>query len=165
MRTHPPCRGASAPAWLFFSLTALLCACPADDGEDDGAGDASASDETDDESSSESLEIEGEWTDDFMGAHSITSDTWTQTFGGDTFTYTIAAFDNEAGTLVAEADTDGAWSKFQWTPGMGTSVYYCQVVFDAASQADAEAAPLADAADPATGGCGTFAWTLLTPAM
>ena len=163
MRTHHPFRGASAPAWLFFPITALLFACTADD--EDGADEAAASDETDDESSSESLEIEGEWTDDFMGTHSITTDTWTQTFGGDTFTYAIAAFDNTAGTLVAEADTDGAWSKFQWTPGTGASVYYCQVVFDAASQAEAEAAPLADTTDPATGGCGMFAWTLLTPAM
>jgi hypothetical protein len=165
MRTHPS-HGGSA-AWLFLPITALLFACAADD-EDDGPDDAANEDGPDEESGAEapaeSLEIEGEWTDDFMGAHSITTDTWTQTFGADSFAYAIAAFDNTADTLVAEAD-DATWSKFQWTAAAGGGVYYCQVAFGEATQADAAAAPLADTADPAMGGCGMFPWTLLMPAM
>jgi len=165
MRTHPSHGGLAV--WLFFPITALLCACPADDDkEDDGADDGSSDTaESGAEAPAEALEIEGEWTDDFMGTHSITTATWTQTFGADTFGYTIATFDNDGDTLVAESDDDATWAKFQWSPATAGSVYYCQVAFGEATQADAEAVAAADATEPATGGCGMFPWTLLTPAM
>jgi hypothetical protein len=143
-----------------------LLACPADDDDDDGADDGSSDDgSSGDEAPAESLEIEGDWIDNFMGTHSITATTWSQTFGADTFVYTFAVFDNTTDTLVAEADTDATWSKFQWTAATGGEFYYCQVAFGEATQADAQAVADADATDPANGGCSMFAWTLLTPAM
>jgi hypothetical protein len=134
-------------------LCALLCACDDDEADDESA----------DESTDDPLEIEGEWTDDFMGTHSITATSWTQTLGMDTFVYAIADWDNTADTLVAQDEGDDTWSKFQWTEA-SDGVFYCQTAFGEASREEADAAPAADATDPANGGCSTFPWTLLRAA-
>ncbi|HET6583583.1 MAG TPA: hypothetical protein VFG69_09045, partial [Nannocystaceae bacterium] len=111
----------------------------------------------------DALEIEGDWADDFMGMHAITSQTWTQTFGEDSFTYTIVTYDNATDTMIAQDDGDSTWSKFQWTETTD-GLYYCQVAFALTCRADAEATPDADPADPIAGGCGMFPWTHLAPA-
>lgn len=192
MRTHHPARGGSLPASQYITLTtligALVCGCPSEEddgaatdggstGGDDPTGDGSAGagsesgtdtaacvDEAGDAGLPEDpLDIEGDWVDDFMGMHAITSQTWTQTFDGDSFTYTIVTYDNATHTMIAQDDGDSSWTKFQWTEVDG-ELWYCQVAFAMACRADAEAAPDADAADPAAGGCGMFPWSHLAPA-
>jgi hypothetical protein len=111
----------------------------------------------------EPLEIEGSWTDDFAMEHEITAESWTQSSEFGTFVYAIATFDNTADTLVAQDEGDSTWSKFQWAAGDGGTYWYCQVAFGEPCRADAEAVPAADPSDPATGGCGMFPWSLLTP--
>jgi len=191
MRIDQLARG-RMPAWLSFT-TLLVLGCPADDDDDDAAEDAAddaSSSGTDDGSSGtdestgdggsdtaacaeetgddvppgEALEIEGDWSDEFMGTHAITSESWTQTTDFGTFTYAIATYDNATDTLVAQDEGDSTWSKFQWAAATGGELWYCQVAFAMPCRADAEAAPAADATDPATGGCGMFPWSRLVPA-
>ena len=109
------------------------------------------------------LEIRGGYTDSWGSTHVVREWLWTT----DALQFHITAYDGEAGWAVAQNDADNEWnpelwSKFQWARANG-SLFYCQVAYDAADEASASAAPLADASDPATGGCGGFAWTELTP--
>ena len=152
-------------------------AASSDDAPTDDSGSSSADDATDDSGSetgacadegagppADALEIEGDWVDDFMGTHAITAESWTQTSEFGTLVYAIASWDNTADTLVGQDEADSTWSKFQWAAAEDGSFYYCQTAFGAACRADAEAAPDADATDPAVGGCGgMFPWTHLTP--
>jgi hypothetical protein len=142
-------------------------------GADDGSSGADASSGTDtaacaDESAgppAEALAIVGDWTDDFMGTHAITAESWTQTSEFGTFVYDLASWDNAAGTLVAQDEGDSTWAKFQWVADDADGVYFCQTAFGQACRADAEAVADADATDPATGGCGgMFPWSHLMPA-
>src|SRR5690606_4727117 len=57
----------------------------------------------------------------------------------------------------------GLWSRYDWTH-VGDDLWYCQTTYDAATLADALAAPPADPADPTDGGCSGFAWSRLRPA-
>ncbi len=115
----------------------------------------------------EPLEIAGQWSDGF-GEHDITSELWTISFeGSNPSLFTIVWYDNEIDTLVAQNDAQndfnpGLWSKFQWTYDGDDALWFCQVVFDAPTQADAEASPDADPSDPGAGGCGMFPWSPLT---
>jgi hypothetical protein len=75
-------------------------------------------------------------------------------------------FDNSAQWLVGQNSADDAfnpskWSRFDFAEADGT-LYVCQTQFGAETEAEAIAAPAADPAAPATGGCSTFAWTTLT---
>jgi hypothetical protein len=164
-RTSP--RGRIA-ALLLTSQLAL--GCPADDADDDAAdsgaestGDDSSSGGAD-ESAGATLEIAGDWVDDFGGAHTISDAQWVQTFGADVFTYAIDHFDNDADVVIAQSADDDTWSRFDWSFADDGKLYFCQTAFGLASAAAAEATVAADAADPATAGCGGFAWSALTPA-
>ncbi|MDC0720916.1 hypothetical protein [Nannocystis bainbridge] len=129
---------------LLLSFCLALAAC-------DDAGDAP-----------EVPEIEGEYTDQYGGKHTIDADAWTM--GTDVFH--VLSFDNERDRLVAQNDADNAFnpdlfSRFDWHVD-GDDVYYCQSAFDAADEAAAEAATAADPTDLMTG-CSGFPWTSLTP--
>ncbi len=110
-----------------------------------------------------SIEIAGNWLDDFGGEHQISDTKWIDVFGEDMFPYTIDHYDNDADVAIAQDDGDGTWSKFEWIQD-GEAVWYCQSAFGLKSAQAAMAAPDADSADPATGGCGGFAWSALHPA-
>lgn len=116
------------------------------------------------------LAIAGAYTDAFGTAHEITDTSWTQTFGSGTtaaaYAFAITSYDNVEQYLIAENGADngyfpGLWSRFDWTDVDG-DLFYCQSAFDAATEEDAFAAPRADDTDPASGGCGGFAWTALS---
>ncbi|HOI10954.1 MAG TPA: hypothetical protein PK313_10815 [Myxococcota bacterium] len=118
------------------------------------------------ETSDSALEIEGTYTDPWGGAVEITSDQVTLAGMG---RYLVASFDNGGNWLVAQnaADNDynpDLWSRFDWTEHAG-SLYLCQTAYAAATEAAARDTAPADPSDPANGGCGGFAWTLLTPAQ
>jgi hypothetical protein len=93
----------------------------------------------------------------------ITNEEWTT----DAYVFWISSYDNASRVAIAQNDTANdynpdLWSRFDWYDD-GTSLWYCQTAYDAASEADAEATPAATTTDPATTGCGGFSWTNLTP--
>lgn len=110
----------------------------------------------------ESLSINGKYVDDF---------TYEWTFADDLITVDVSLFHIETydnATFVIGAQNDaanmynpGEFSRFDWTISNG-DLYVCQTVYDAATLADALAAPAADSSD-LMGGCGTFSWSKLTP--
>ncbi len=142
-----------------------LAACSGSD--DEGATEETGTLTDDTGTAPEGLEIAGTWSDTFGTEHVIDETTWTKTFPGyPAYVFHVATWDNASAWLVAQNDTANgynadAWSRFDWTWD-GGDLYYCQSVFGAASQADAEAAPSADGGDLDTG-CGGFPWTGLVP--
>ncbi len=124
--------------------------------------------ETDTDTGADTLEIVGTYTSNF-GATVEISETEVSISYGTPSLYAVVDFDNAERFIVAQNDSNNAsfpdlWSRFDWAVD-GTTVFWCQQVFDGATRADAENAPSADRTDPASGGCGTkgFAFTQLTP--
>lgn len=116
------------------------------------------------------LEIAGQWLEEFspgMGiTHVIDEERWDQLSEFGDALFLIDSYDNAARNVVAQGDPANEfnpelWSRFDWTWD-GDALYYCTAVFDAASAADALAAPASDAGDLAAG-CSGFAWSLLQP--
>ena len=111
---------------------------------------------------SEPLAINGSWLDDYAFSHVIAQTTWTN----EDSVFHVSQFDNQAEYLLAKNDGSNAWnpdlwSRFDWTWDVD-QLYYCQIVYDAASEADALAVTGADRADLATG-CNGFNWSQLNP--
>lgn len=148
---------------------------PASTGSTSGGGSSTGANGTDGGSGSGTgaamLAIIGHWQEQYAPGslidHMITPDTWTQTADFGTSIYHLGSFDDAAGWVVGQGDASNQynpsqWSKFQWThDGQGT-LYYCQVVYDAATEADAVSAPAADGTDLQTG-CAGFNWSELDP--
>lgn len=118
--------------------------CGGDDGED-----------------SAGLEIIGEYEDNFGGEQIITADEWNGS--------AIQDYDNQANVVYTQNSEDDMFnpdkfSKFVYTDIEDDSFYFCQVLFDADTLADAQASDAtADDSDPAETGCGdSFPWTLAT---
>ena len=108
------------------------------------------------------LAISGSYVDEFSTTQTITSSTWSDSFGD---IFHIAEFSNASDYAIAQNDAANAfdaslWSRFDWTTYLG-HLYYCQTAFSAASQAAAEATAPADSTNPAAGGCGGFSWKRL----
>ena len=104
------------------------------------------------------LDLTGDYTDSWGGAHSINAFAWTS----GSSVYHISQSDNEANWAVAQNDAANSWnpelwSKFEWTTDANGGWFYCQSAYDAATEEDAMAAA-ADASDLATG-CGGFGWS------
>jgi hypothetical protein len=137
-------------------VTLMLAACEESPGTDE------AGSETDSETGGDmSLAIIGSYDDEFGDTHTITETEWTNSAGS----FAISQWDNDEMWLVAQnAETNmynpGQWSRFDWTWD-GEQLYYCQSVYDGLTIEDALAGS-ADASD-LMAGCGTFAWTALTP--
>lgn len=158
-------------------LSAFLLVAPVLGCDDDPAGDSGAEASTDDPSSTgepaessgddSPLEIVGDWVDDYGGQHQITNTAWiydTGEFG--VVTTNLMRHDNEAQWVAGEdAGMPGTFVRFDWAYDDEGTLYYCNTVYDATSLDAAIEAPLADATDPASTGCGgMFPWTMLTPA-
>jgi hypothetical protein len=154
--------------WMALMLgSALLAGCPAattgDDDDDDSAAD-------DDDAADDAPALSG-WFEDAWGSfHSVDETEWVTVSDFGNSTYAVAGWDNEAGWIVAQNGADnawnaGLWSRFDYVEDGDGGHYFCQAAFDAASQADAEAAPASDATDPTAGGCGTFPWTQMSASI
>jgi hypothetical protein len=112
------------------------------------------------------FELIGTWSDSWGTYHDITAITWTQSWGS---TYAPSVFDilwydNATDTMIAVNNGGNTWyaglySRFDWT-WSGNTHYYCQTMFDGATQAEAENAPPADASDLAYG-CAGWSWSML----
>ncbi|HYJ11883.1 MAG TPA: hypothetical protein VEX18_22820 [Polyangiaceae bacterium] len=116
---------------------------------------------SDDDKDSAALEIIGEYDDNFGGEQIITTDEWNGA--------AIQDYDNQANVVYTQNSENDMFnpdkfSKFVYTDIEDDSFYFCQVLFDADTLADAQASDAtADDSDPAETGCGgTFAWTLAT---
>ena len=134
------------------------------DADSDADSDSDTDADSDTDTDADTLEIVGSYTDDWGGTHEISATTWTMGWGD---TFAITAHDNTADFLVAQNGAKngyfaGLWSRFEWTEA-GGQLWYCQSVYDATTEGEVGTAPWADRADPATGGCGGFSWTGLTP--
>ena len=118
----------------------------------------------DDSAPSDPLEIQGRWLDDYGTAHDIRQEAWQM---GES-RFNISGWDNSADYLVAQNDGinayfPGLWSRFYWTMS-GSTLYYCQIAYDAADEATAAAANGADSTN-LTSGCNGFAWSRLRPQL
>ncbi len=115
----------------------------------------------------EDLEVIGEFIDDWDTRHTVANDLWTMGEGDGASLFHISQYDNDAMWLVAQNDSNNAWSadlwsRFDWTWYEG-ELWYCQTAYGAATETDAVATAAADATDPATTGCGNYPWTKLMP--
>ena len=113
------------------------------------------------------LEIIGSWQDDFGSSHVITNTSW-DSYDAST-PVALTQYDNDGMYAVGQNHENDAfnpdlWSRFDWTWDADGDLWYCQSLFNGASEDDALDAPAADDADPTTGGCGGFAWSKLTEA-
>ncbi len=112
------------------------------------------------------LEIAGTYVSDFDEQIEITNTSWVSQAVWGTSSYTVTQYDNEDDFLVAQNSSDDdfnpeLWSRFEWT--IQGTVYYCQTLYAAETEAEAVAAGnLADKTDLAAG-CAGFSWTGLTP--
>jgi hypothetical protein len=109
------------------------------------------------------LAIRGKYTDNYATTHVIQQALWTQTSMYGASAFNITTFDNTAKFLVAQNDVanaynPGMWSRFDWTT-YNSALWYCQVIYDAETAAQAGAAADDDATDPSSAGCGGFPWT------
>lgn len=107
------------------------------------------------------LSIVGSYADNFMGQHVVTNSEWTS----GTSVFHISRASNHDKWLVAQNDEANMfspclWSRFDWVV-LEDELYYCQTVYNGASEQFALGAPAADAAD-LSAGCGGFSWTELT---
>jgi hypothetical protein len=146
--------------WILAALSFTL-GCGDKDASTDSGADDSATDDTSTDTNPVGLEIVGEWETSWGATYVITDTSWV----ADKYSYAITVYDNDADYFVAQnADTNfldpGLWTRFDWTWD-GDALYYCELVGNAASQAEAEAATEADRADLVEG-CGGGNWLSLT---
>ena len=111
-----------------------------------------------------SLPITGAWSDDWGTSHVINAFEWAM----DDSTFEISQATPAENWLVAQngasnAWSPGLWSRFDWAWDSDGGLYYCQIAYDKASEADAAATPAADGANLGSG-CGGFGWTALSAA-
>ncbi len=150
----------------FGAILALVAAatfgCSGDDDDDsmDNAAGAAGADGAAGAPAVAPLEIIGEYDDSFMGEQIITADDWNGA--------AIVDYDNESDVVYTHNPEDdmfnpSKFSKVVYTePTKDGSFFFCTVVFDAETLADAQASDaMADASEPDTGGCGgpMFSWT------
>jgi hypothetical protein len=111
--------------------------------------------------------ILGTYIDDWGGTYAITGQSWTIT-GAPRSVFELLVLSNTNRYLVAKNAASneyspGKFSRFDWARDQAGLLYYCQTKYDAATVAEALAAPAADSSDLSKG-CGAFSWSKLTPA-
>lgn len=110
--------------------------------------------------SAEPLEIIGNWIDDFDSLQVIDNTSWNSA--------TILEYDNDANVVYAQNSPDDEYNPSKFTKTVYTepandSFYFCLIVYNAATLADAKAdTTVADDTDPESSGCGGFAWSKAT---
>ncbi len=164
--------------WTTVGTDLWFCQTVYDAASEQAALDATPADDSDPSASGcggfpwsqllEPLAIRGLYTDDFATDHTVTQSDWTSVSTYGTSVYNITTYDNTTKHLVAQNDSANTynpdlWSRFDWTT-VGTDLWFCQTVYDAASEQAALDATPADDSDPSASGCGGYAWSKLTPA-
>lgn len=127
-----------------FALTACDPAGPRDD------------DKKDDETPT-GFELAGAWRNEFGGVEVIDEERWNDD--------AVVSFDSKANVAITQTSEDSEWSpgKFNrvvWTEPKDGVAYTCTIEFGLDTKEDAEASTkVADATNPAEGGCADFPWT------
>jgi len=108
-------------------------------------------------------DVTGDWVDDYQTSHTITTTRWLM----GTSTFEITKLNPTSKYLVAQNGSANSYnpskySRFDWIKDASGQLYYCQIAYDKASASDAEAVNTANSSSPATGGCGSFAWSRLS---
>lgn len=158
--------------WMMLMITGMLSislvACEDDEKTADVGTDDSSMGDTDSDTEDATLEIVGNYVDDWGGRHTIGSNTWVSTFPGATdtdaaavYTSVIAHFDNVEKYVILD-NGDGTFGRNDWFVGEGV-VYYCSIEYAATSFEVAKANETADNTDLVGAGCNGFAWTAMTP--
>lgn len=145
---------------------------PASTGEDSTGPDPSSTGMATGTSTGEAgLEIAGEWLEEFAPGEAIThiidEERWDQLASFGDAIFHVDTYDNPGRWVVAQGDASNdffpdLYSKFNWAWD-GDELFYCAVVFDAATAEDAQAAPDANP-DDLDEGCAGFPWSPLVPA-
>jgi hypothetical protein len=105
------------------------------------------------------LEVVGHWESEW-GSEIIDGTSWG--------TAAVRAWNNLDNWVILQMPETDEWnpSKYSrqiWTEALDGTFYYCTVAYGLGTHEEAEAAHnTADASDPATSGCGDFAWTALS---
>ncbi|MCO4769470.1 MAG: hypothetical protein KDA24_05520 [Deltaproteobacteria bacterium] len=169
--------------FLFLALLGLgtfgLSACPSTGDDDDSAGDDddatgddddSAGDDDDatgddDDATGTPFSIFGVFDDGFGSGIAVNDEAWLSWSEFGTSRYDIVSMDEQNQLIIAQnASTNGfapdLWSRFEWTEEQGAG-YFCQSVYEGASEQAAIDATPADASD-LVAGCGGFGWSALT---
>ena len=114
------------------------------------------------------IEIGGEWSDSYGGAHTIDDYEWVQGGFGPASVFLLETYDNDMDFAIALNGPDnawnpGLWSRFDWTDmdDMG-GWYYCQTAFAAETYDEAYDTPASNSGN-LDNGCGGFAWTYMVP--
>jgi hypothetical protein len=106
------------------------------------------------------LEVLGTWKDEFEGGVTITPSYWGRSG--------IAAYDSEANVVYTQTPCDadynpGRFTKIVYTQPQNDTFYYCMVVYDAKTLAEAQASDKSADQEDLEGGCGaSFPWSKLT---
>ena len=115
----------------------------------------------------EALGIQGIYVDDYDSKHNIGDEQWKMIMFGSPSVFHYSQFSNTNRFVIAQNDdandyNAGKWSRFDWTWTSGdTQLWFCQTAYAAESEADALATAAADDTNPASSGCGGFAWSRL----
>ena len=115
----------------------------------------------------ETLELVGNYFDNFGGEHFITESIWEMDFDGEVYSYSITQYDNQQGYVIARNSDDngpgeaGFWSRFDWTYGDDDMLWFCQTTAEAISEEAAFAFPAANEEDLSFDGCPGYGWLYL----
>ncbi len=112
------------------------------------------------------IELKGIWKDDWDGVYTFQNDYWIHDYAGDGEDAgdrsTIVEYDNTE-NIFYDQGIDSKYERIRWTT-YNQKTYYCTEIYGIATLAEAKAdTTRADESDPSNSGCGTFAWTKLTP--
>ncbi len=159
--------GAGSTGESSIGTTTSLDSETGDAGSTSGADTGSETDTTEGSSGTgvqDDIAITGRFLDGFGGMHSIDNVAWLQEGEGYRSVFHMVSFDNDAAIAVFQNDAangfaPGLFSRFEWVLGDNDSVWYCQIVYDAASAELALEAPAPDPTDLEGMGCAGFAWT------
>ena len=140
----------------------------------------------------EQLALNGNWNDNFSNTHAIsaqkniatgaTSGSWVTKSTSSTTDATVVEFDNASKTVYTKTgvpswctgqgtsfpscpcfDAKTCYNRNVWTIDSTGTYYYCQIVYNKPSLAEAKAdTTTADSSNPSASGCGSFSWTKLT---
>lgn len=106
----------------------------------------------------------GRYADSWGGSHIISNTAWFEPSSYGDSLFHITQFDNEKGFMIAQNDKVKSWNPEKWSRfdyiKQDGKIYYCQIVYDKDTEAEALAATDADRADTATG-CNGNSWTEL----
>jgi hypothetical protein len=113
--------------------------------------------------------IVGRYTDNYGNTHLIAPNSWLMPTPPPVLLFNYCRVNNASQVIIAQNGPNNAYfpnlySQFNWTM-FGNGLFYCQIVYNAPTEAAAAAVAPANPQNPPRSGCGNFPWTqlFLTP--